>query len=110
LILGSVFVLQYLTGREPHVLGRPIRRPATLLGWGLLVALGSAFVPIFLGGAPLESYIWKFEIALIGEVKWVSSTIFDLGVYLVVVAVVLLILLSLGTSSSATAPFEEDYQ
>ena len=108
LILGSVFVLQYLTGREPHVLGRPIRRPATLLGWGLLVALASAFVPLMIGDAPLESYIWKFEIFLIGEVKWVSSTIFDVGVYLVVVAVVLLILLSLGTSSSASRSAEGD--
>lgn len=98
LILGSVFVLQYLTGREMRVLRKPIRRPEVLLGIGLLVALVTTVAPLFVDAAPLESHIWSLDIPLIGEVKLVSSTFFDIGVFLVVVATVLLMLQSLGTN------------
>jgi len=100
LIVGGVFVLQYLTGREPHVRFRAILRPTRLLGLGLLLALGTTAAPLFVDATPLESHIWKLEVPLIGEVKVVSSMFFDLGVFFVVVAVVLMILLSLGTRQS----------
>lgn len=98
LILGSVFVLQYVTGREIRVLRRPIQQPTTLLGVGLLVALATTIAPLFVDSTPLESHIWSLDIPTIGEVKLVSSTFFDLGVFLVVVATVLLVLQSLGTN------------
>ena len=100
LIVGGVFVLQYLTGREPHVRFRAILRPTRLLGLGLLLALGTTAAPLFVDARPLESHIWKLDVPLIGEVKVVSSMFFDLGVFFVVVAVVLMILLSLGTRQS----------
>lgn len=101
LILGSVFVLQYLTGREPLLRGRPIRRPETLLGVGLLLALATTVAPLAVDGAPLESYIWSLEVPAIGGVKIVSSMFFDLGVFLVVVSVVLMVLQALGTRGDA---------
>lgn len=101
LILGSVFVLQYLTGREPLLRGRPIRRPETLLGVGLLLALATTIAPLAVDGAPLESYTWSLEVPAIGGVKIVSSMFFDLGVFLVVVSVVLMVLQALGTRGDA---------
>lgn len=98
LILGSVFVLQYLTGRDIRVLKRPVRRPTVLLGFGLLLALVTTASPLFVDATPLESHIWSLDIPAIGTVKLVSSMFFDLGVFFVVVAAVLLILQSLGTS------------
>ena len=100
LIVGGVVVLQYLTGREPHVRFRTILHPTRLLGFGLLLALSTTVTPLFVGATPLESHIWKLDVPLIGEVKVVSSMFFDLGVFFVVVAVVLMILLSLGTKQS----------
>lgn len=99
LILGAAFVLQYLTGREPEIRGRAIRRPTGLLGAGLLLALATTVAPLAVGGSPLESHIWKLDIPVVGDVKLVSSTFFDLGVYFVVVATVLMVLLSLGTGA-----------
>lgn len=96
LVMGAVFLLQFLTGREPHIRHRPIRRPTLLLGLGLLLALAATIIPLAVNASPLESHIWKFDVPLIGEVKLVSSTFFDLGVFFVVVAVVLMVLLSLG--------------
>lgn len=97
LVFASVFVLQYLTGRQPRIHNRPIRRPTALLGAGLLLALVTTITPLVVDATPLESHIWKLDVPLIGEVKVVSSMFFDLGVFLVVVAVVLMVLLSLGT-------------
>jgi len=62
LILGSAFVLQYLTGREPMLRGRPIRHPEALLGAGLLLALVTTAAPLLVGGAPLESHIWPLDV------------------------------------------------
>ena len=101
LVMGSVFVLQFLTGREPHLRHRPIRRPTVLLGVGLLTALVPTVVPLAVDASPLESHIWKFEVPVIGELKLVSSTLFDVGVFLVVVATVLMVLLSLGARGTS---------
>jgi multisubunit Na+/H+ antiporter MnhB subunit len=98
LIFGSVFVLQYLTGREMRVLRKQIRRPEVLLGVGLLIALVTTVAPLSVDAAPLESHMWSIDLPLIGDVKLVSSTFFDIGVFLVVVATVLLMLQSLGTN------------
>ena len=100
LVVGGVFVLQFLTGREPHLRHRPIRRPTALLGTGLLLALATTAAPLAVDATPLESHIWKLDVPLIGEVKVVSSMFFDLGVFLVVIAVVLMVLLSLGDRGS----------
>lgn len=100
LILGAAFVLQFLSGQEPSVRGVPIRHPNALLGVGLLFALTTTFVPLLFGAAPLESHIWKVDVPFIGEIKVVSSMFFDIGVFLVVVAVVLVILQALGTEGS----------
>lgn len=70
---------------------------------GLLAAFGTTLAPLIAGGSPLESYIWKLDVPVIGEVKFVSSTLFDLGVFAVVVAVVLMILRALGTEGAGVS-------
>jgi multicomponent Na+:H+ antiporter subunit A len=103
LLLGAAFVLQFLAGDEPSIRRRPIRNPEMLLGVGLLAAFGTTLAPLIAGGSPLESYIWKLDVPVIGEVKFVSSTLFDLGVFAVVVAVVLMILRALGTEGAGVS-------
>ena len=53
-------------------------------------------MPLLFGADALTSTYWKTELWLLGEVSFVSSTIFDIGVYLVVVGLVLDVLRSLG--------------
>ncbi len=101
LVLGAAFVLQFLAGQQPAIRRRPIRQPAALLGVGLLLSLGTTVAPLLVGAAALESHIWILELPLIGNVKVVSSTFFDIGVLFVVVAVVLLILQFLGERGAA---------
>ena len=85
----------------------PSRRPASvgaaaptdagrLLGAGLILAVGTAVLPLFFGLAPLTSSFWEWEIPGLGHMEFVTSTIFDVGVYLVVIGLVLDVLRSLG--------------
>jgi len=103
LILGAAFVLQYLAGQHPTIRRRSILRPERLLGAGLLLALATTIAPLFIGGSPLESYIWTVTLPQIGKIKVVSSMFFDLGVFFVVVAVVLMVLSFLGIRGGVVA-------
>jgi multicomponent Na+:H+ antiporter subunit A len=103
LIVGAAFVLRYLTGRTLTIARRPLQHPSRLMGLGLLLAIVTVLAPLVVGSAALESHIWKLSIPAIGEVKFVSSTFFDLGVFFVVIGVVLMILVSLGSEGDRIA-------
>ncbi len=101
LIAGCGFVLRFLAQGAGQV-SRTLRvAPTTLIGSGMLLAIATAAAPL-LGADPLiESTIWKFDVPLIGTVKLVSSSIFDLGVYVLVIGVVVAVLLALGSDAAA---------
>jgi len=96
MIAGSGFVLRFLAGGSLTIRRSVIARPTAFIGFGLLVAVGTALMPLVAGDALLESTIWEPELPLIGTVKVVSSAIFDVGVYLLVIGVVLAVLVALG--------------
>jgi multicomponent Na+:H+ antiporter subunit A len=96
LVAGLALVARYLAGGR-HELGAAAPVDAgKLLGTGLVLAVGTALVPLFFGQAPLQSTFWEGEVWLFGHVEFVTSTIFDIGVYLVVVGLTLDVLRSLG--------------
>lgn len=96
LVAGLALVARYLAGgRYELSVALPIGA-GTVLGTGLVLAAGTAVVPLFFGLPPLASAYVEADLWLLGEVEFVSSTIFDTGVYLVVVGLVLDVLRSLG--------------
>ncbi len=66
--------------------------PRVFIGTGLLIAVSSAFASLFTG-QPFMTGLWV-TIPLFGKVG--TPVIFDIGVYLVVLGVVLLIIFSLA--------------
>jgi multicomponent Na+:H+ antiporter subunit A len=96
LIAGAAFVLRFLAGGALKVRGSAITHPASFIGFGMLVAVGTAAAPLLFGDALLESTIWQPDVPGIGEVKIVSSSIFDVGVYFLVIGTVLAFLVALG--------------
>jgi multicomponent Na+:H+ antiporter subunit A len=62
----------------------------------MTIAVACAIVPLFFGAAPLTSYFFDADLPVLGHVEFVTSTLFDVGVYLVVIGLVLDVLRSLG--------------
>lgn len=103
LIAGAAFIIRYLADTPlTDRWHRPLH-PTTYIGAGLVIAVVTALVPLAYGDELLKSAIWKWDLPVIGEVKLVSSSFFDIGVYLLVVGVVLLSLISLGAD-----PLQDD--
>lgn len=97
LIAGLALVARYLAGGR-YELGEaaPID-PGKILGLGVILAVGSAVTSLFFGGLPLESAYWSADVPVLGPMSFGTSTIFDVGVYLVVIGLVYDILRSLGS-------------
>lgn len=102
LVAGCAFVLRHLAGGALR-LRRSVRvAPSALVGLGLAIAVLTAAAPLLSGDALLDSAIVKFDVPLVGELKLVSSAVFDIGVYVVVVGVVLSVLMALGADPAGT--------
>ncbi|MFM9481327.1 MnhB domain-containing protein, partial [Streptomyces scabiei] len=67
-----------------------------------------AIVPLLFGAAPLTSTYLDVDIPVLGEIVIVSSTVFDIGVYLVVIGLVLDVLRSLGAEVDRQAQHERE--
>ncbi|MGW8482550.1 Na+/H+ antiporter subunit A [Microbacterium sp. NPDC055903] len=96
LVAGMALVMRYIAGGRWELGAAAPTDAGRLLGAGLIIAVGAAVVPLFFGMSPLASSYWEWEVPLIGHMEFVTSTVFDIGVYLVVIGLVLDVLRSLG--------------
>lgn len=96
LVAGLALVARYLTGGRDE-LGATVPVDAgRILGAGLALAATMAILPIFFGQAALSSAWIDLDLGPLGTLPLVTSTLFDVGVYLVVFGLVLDVLRSLG--------------
>lgn len=96
LVAGLALVARYLTGGRDE-LGATVPIDAgRILGAGLALASTMALLPLFFGQSALASSWIDLDLGPLGIVPIVSSTLFDIGVYLVVFGLVLDVLRSLG--------------
>ncbi|MFP7759788.1 Na+/H+ antiporter subunit A [Marisediminicola sp. LYQ85] len=96
IVAGLALVARYLAGGRFELGAAAPIDAGKLLGTGLALAVGTALVPLFFGAPPLTSAYIEGTVWLFGDVEFVSTTIFDVGVYLVVIGLVLDVLRSLG--------------
>ncbi|MCE0487029.1 Na+/H+ antiporter subunit A [Ornithinimicrobium sediminis] len=107
LVCGLALALRYLAGRGYELrLAAPVM-PGLLLGAGLFIAAGAALLPMLFGYQPLRTFIVDVEVPVLGNVHLVTSLLFDVGVYLVVIGLVLDILRSLGSALDDQIAAEE---
>jgi multicomponent Na+:H+ antiporter subunit A len=90
LLAGSAISLRYIAGGIEQVRGRSRFRPWTVLGTGLLLASGTATIPLLFGGNLLEVGFAALDLPLLGVVTVSSALAFDSGVYLAVIGMVLM--------------------
>lgn len=103
LVAGAAVGMHYVAGGIDEVRGLTRFRPWTILGAGLLVAATTASIPLVLGGDVLESALLSVDVPLVGTVKLTSPLAFDIGVYLLVVGLVLMVFESFGDEPPADA-------
>ncbi|WP_083518689.1 Na+/H+ antiporter subunit A [Serinicoccus chungangensis] len=108
IVAGLALCLRYLGGRGYELRAALPVMPAVLLGSGLFIAAGSAVIPMLFGSAALRTWDAYLTIPLVGEVHLVTSLLFDIGVYLVVIGLMLDVLRSLGSGIDAQIARERE--
>lgn len=106
LVVGIALMVRYLAGGRYELGEAAPVHPGLLLGTGLFLSAGVGLVSLVLTGNPLRSLLIDLELPLLGEVHFVTSLFFDVGVFLVVVGLVLDILRSLGAEIDRQAELE----
>jgi multicomponent Na+:H+ antiporter subunit A len=101
LLAGAAIALRYTAGgmREVRTMSR--FRPWTVLGAGLLVAGVTATLPLLFGDPVLSVASATWTLPLAGAVKVSSALAFDIGVYLTVVGMVLMVFEAFGDEPPA---------
>lgn len=97
LTAGLALVIRYLAGGRYELDEAAPVDAGRVIGAGLAFAALAAVLPLAFGGTILQSAIVDVEVPLIGNVHLVSSALFDVGVYLVVLGLVLDLLRGLGS-------------
>ncbi|WP_395638476.1 Na+/H+ antiporter subunit A [Pseudolysinimonas sp.] len=96
LVAGLALIARYLAGGRHELAVAAPFDAGKVLGAGLVLAAGAATVPLLFGAAPLTSAWFTLDLGPVGSLDVVSSTVFDIGVYLVVIGLVVDVLRSLG--------------
>ncbi len=99
LVAATGLALRYVAGGVDEVRATTRVQPWTLLGAGLFTAAATATASIVAGGQLLESSKVSVDLPVLGIAKATSALPFDIGVYLVVVGLVLMVIESLGDPS-----------
>ncbi|PPH97273.1 Na+/H+ antiporter subunit A [Rathayibacter sp. AY1B7] len=96
LLAGLALVARYLAGGRFELGEAAPIDAGKVLGLGLFVAVGTAVSSLAFGLEVLESSWLDLEVPVLGELHLGTSTLFDIGVYLIVIGLALDILRSLG--------------
>lgn len=105
---GLALALRYLAGGREELRAAIPVLPGWLLGIGLFLSAGNGLASMIAGGDVLQTWIFDIPVPLIGTLHIVTSLVFDIGVYLVVVGLMLDILRSLGAGIDAQV--EREYE
>jgi multicomponent K+:H+ antiporter subunit A len=99
LVTSVALLVQYMVSGAEWVEERVRLRPRVLIGAGLLLAIATG-AGAFAAGRPfLTSRTWHLTVPVLGEVHVPSATLFDLGVFSIVVGSTLFILVALAHQS-----------
>jgi multicomponent Na+:H+ antiporter subunit A len=104
LLAGSAITLRYIAGGMREVRAQTRFRPWTVLGAGLLIAAATATAPLLTGGDVLEVAAHTVTVPLFGSMKLSSALLFDIGVYITVVGMVLMAFEAFGEDPAKAAP------
>jgi multicomponent Na+:H+ antiporter subunit A len=96
LVAGLALTTRYLAGGKPELNAAAPVDAGLVLGAGLLTAVSTGIAAMLAGGQVLQSALIDLHLPVLGHIHFATSAVFDIGVYLIVVGLVLEILRSLG--------------
>jgi len=96
LMSGIAIVLLYITFSSRFKIGAILSLFKYFIALGLAFAVGCGLGAAVLGYPFLTHTFGHFQLPFFGEIELATAAIFDLGVYLTVVGVVLVIVISIG--------------
>ncbi|MFC7375190.1 Na+/H+ antiporter subunit A [Brachybacterium sp. GCM10030268] len=108
LVAGLALALRYLAGGRYELSEAAPVQAGFVLGSGMVLAVAAGALPVLLGGSVFATATPVLEVPLLGEVHLPSALLFDTGVYLVVVGVMLDFLRSLGAQIDQQQEAESD--
>ncbi|MGO1926640.1 MAG: Na+/H+ antiporter subunit A [Brachybacterium tyrofermentans] len=97
LVAGLALALRYIAGGRYELSEAAPVQAGLVLGAGMAIAVLAGVLPVLFGGTVFASATPVVQVPLLGELHFPSALIFDVGVYLVVVGVMLDFLRSLGS-------------
>lgn len=101
LVAAAAIALRYVAGGFDEVLSSLRVKPWAFLSAGLTLAVGVAIAPLLFGNGPLDQEAFSTKLAVLGKVKVTTATVFDTGVYLIVVGLILMIFEALGEDQAS---------
>ncbi|MBD8014677.1 Na(+)/H(+) antiporter subunit B [Planococcus wigleyi] len=96
LVIASAFVLMFLSYDSETVSGALPIDFKKLSALGVLLAMISGIAPMFFGGAFLSQSFGYFDLPIFGKTELATVTVFEGGIALTVVGVVVNIILSIS--------------
>ncbi len=96
LVVGIAFLVQYLAAGFDWSDERLPFGEHRLIGWGVLLAMGTGIGAMLLGASFLTSWFDYFHLPLVGKFELASAMLFDAGVFLTVLGAVMLALAQLS--------------
>ncbi|WP_422117672.1 Na+/H+ antiporter subunit A [Brachybacterium sp. UNK5269] len=108
LVAGLALALRYLAGGRYELSEAAPVQAGLVLGTGMAIAVLAGVLPVFFGGSVFSQATPVVDVPLLGELHFPSALIFDTGVYLVVVGVMLDFLRSLGAQIDQQQEAEAD--
>ncbi|MGJ6979682.1 Na+/H+ antiporter subunit A [Aestuariimicrobium soli] len=97
LVAGIALAIRYLAGGRAELEEAVPLDPGKLLGGGMVTAVIGVVWPVLIGGRIGESYAIEVALGPLGTVKLVTTLIFDIGVWLLVIGAMLDFVRSLGS-------------
>ena len=80
------------------------RRPWMVLGAGLLISVSTAIVPLLFGHGVLDVESFELDLPVLDHVKVSSALLFDIGVYLAVIGLAMMVFESFGDDPRPAEP------
>lgn len=108
LVAAAAVALRYVAGGLDEVRGLVKLQPWTFLSIGLVLSAGVALIPLAFGNPPLDHQAVEWNLTLLGKVKATSATVFDSGVYLIVLGLVLMVFEALGEETPSEPADERE--